>query len=236
MIAHRGAGKLAPENTLAAMRLGVSHGYRMVEFDVKLAADGVCYLLHDATLDRTTNGRGPVEGLTWRGLSFLDAGRWHSRAYTGEPIPTLHSVATFALANDLACNIEIKPVPGHERETGAAVAREARVLFPEARVVPLLSSFSEAALAAAREAVPELPRALLLDELPEDWLARLAALECVALDSNHRLLTEEVVSAAHDGGYRVLCYTVNDARRVVRLFEWGVDGVITDAVDRIPAE
>src|SRR5690349_16823232 len=74
LAAHRGAGKLAPENTLAAFRLGYAHGYRMVEFDVKLAGDGVSFLLHDATLDRTTTGNGRADALGWRELSQLDAG------------------------------------------------------------------------------------------------------------------------------------------------------------------
>src|SRR5205085_12030526 len=79
--AHRGAGKLAPENTLAAMRVGYAHGYRMVEFDVKLSADGVPSLLHDDTLDRTPSGRGPAGALTWSHLANLDAGSWHSKAF-----------------------------------------------------------------------------------------------------------------------------------------------------------
>ena len=88
-VAHRGAGKLAPENTLAAMREGYAHGYRMVEFDVKLSADGVPFLLHDDTLDRTTDGAGPAGALPWSALATLDAGSWHSATYAGEPLPTL---------------------------------------------------------------------------------------------------------------------------------------------------
>ncbi|HKP65683.1 MAG TPA: glycerophosphodiester phosphodiesterase family protein, partial [Casimicrobiaceae bacterium] len=81
--AHRGAGKLAPENTLAAFRLGYEHGYRMAEFDVKLSADGVAFLLHDDTLDRTTNRKGRADALTWRELALVDAGTWHSPTYAG---------------------------------------------------------------------------------------------------------------------------------------------------------
>ncbi|PCH55639.1 MAG: glycerophosphodiester phosphodiesterase, partial [Burkholderiaceae bacterium] len=83
-IAHRGAGKLAPENTLAAFRHGASFGYRMFEFDVKLSADGKPILMHDATLDRTTTGKGRVDALTLGELAALDAGGWHSPAYAGE--------------------------------------------------------------------------------------------------------------------------------------------------------
>jgi glycerophosphoryl diester phosphodiesterase len=100
-IAHRGAGKLAPENTLAAFRLGAQHGYRMFECDAKLSADGVPFLLHDATLDRTTTLHSVPGGLhgqphrrrhLGRTLAQLDAGAWHSRAYAGEPLPTLEAL------------------------------------------------------------------------------------------------------------------------------------------------
>jgi glycerophosphoryl diester phosphodiesterase len=233
LVAHRGAGELAPENTLAAMRVGHAHGYRMVEFDVKLSADGVAFLLHDATLERTTSGRGRADALPWPELARLDAGAWHSPAYAGEPIATLAAVAAFTLAHEVACNIEIKPTPGRDRETGAAVALDARHLWRDAEPPPLLSSFSEAALDAAREAAPELPRALLVDSLPEDWPARLQRLGCVALDADHRVLSADIVRAAHAAGFRVCCYTPNNPARVDRLFAWGVDSVITDAIDRI---
>ena len=232
-IAHRGAGKLAPENTLAAFRHGASFGYRMFEFDVKLSGDGVAVLLHDATLDRTTNGTGRLDALTLGQIAQLDAGSWHSPAYAGEPVPTLAAIARYLRANNFLANIEIKPVPGAEWRTGAAVALDARALWAGADVPPLLSSFSENALAAAREAVPELPRALLLDKLPADWLDRLRALDCVALDANHRELTPEIIDAAHAAGFRVCCYTVNDVDRAQLLWGAGLDGLITDWVDRI---
>jgi len=233
LVAHRGAGKLAPENTLTAMRVGHAHGYRMVEFDAKLSADGVAFLLHDATLERTTSGRGRADALPWRELSRLDAGAWHSAEYAGEPVPTLAAIARWARAHGVACNIEIKPTPGRERETGAAIALDAATLWRDAEVPPLLSSFSEEALAAARQAVPALPRALLADKLPVDWLARLAALGCVALDVNHKLLSTDIVGLAHGAGCRVLCYTPNDPERIRVLADWGVDAIITDAVDQV---
>jgi glycerophosphoryl diester phosphodiesterase len=236
LIAHRGAGKIAPENTLTAMRVGHAHGYRMVEFDVKLAADNVSFLLHDATLERTTSGRGRADALLWRELSRLDAGGWHSAKYAGEPLPTLASIARWARAHGVACNIEIKPTPGRERETGAAVALDATTLWRDAETPPLLSSFSEDALEAARDASPALPRALLLDTVPADWEARLARLECVAIDVDHELLTPGLISDARASGYRVLCYTPTTAERIGELAAWGVDGLITDAVDQIPAD
>src|SRR5690349_20754028 len=97
-IAHRGAGRLAPENTMAAFRLGASHGYRMFECDAKLSADGVVFLMHDATLERTTNGSGVGGARPWGELVQLDAGSWHSPGFAGEPLPTLENVARWCLA------------------------------------------------------------------------------------------------------------------------------------------
>lgn len=114
-IAHRGAGKLAPENTLAAFRHGASFGYRMFEFDVKLSGDGASVLLHDATLDRTTNGVGRLDALALGQIAQLDAGSWHSPAYAGEPVPTLAAIARYLRANGFFANIEIKPVPGDRK-------------------------------------------------------------------------------------------------------------------------
>jgi len=233
--AHRGAGKLAPENTLVALRLGHAHGYRMAEFDVKLSADGVAFLLHDATLERTTNGTGRADALPWRELARLDAGSWHSPAYAGETLPTLAAVARYCRANGIAVNIEIKPSPGRERETGAAVALDAAALWKGSDVPPLLSSFSATALEAALEVVPSLPRAWLTETLPADWRERCKALGCIALDVKHTLLRAETVAAARAAGLRVAAWTVNDPDRVAELAAWGVDTIITDAVDVIDA-
>ena len=235
LAAHRGAGKQAPENTLAAFRYGHARGYRMIECDVKLSADGVAFLLHDATLERTTNGKGRADARTWRELSLLDAGAWHSPAYAGESLPTLAAVAGWCRANGVMLNIEIKPTPGRERETGAAVALDAHALWAGADVPPVLSSFSEEALDAARVAAPGLPRAYLCDTLPVDWRVRLARLDCVALDLKHTELTEILVQEVRAAGLRVATWTANDPARVAELHRHGVDTVITDAVDVISA-
>ena len=235
LAAHRGAGKLAPENTLAAFRLGHSHGYRMAEFDVKLSADGVAFLLHDDTLDRTTNGAGRADALLWRDLALLDAGAWHSPQYAGEPLPSLAAIARWTRANDMAVNIEIKPMPGRERETGAAVALDVKSLWSGADVKPVLSSFSADALDAARVAVPELPRAWLVERIPDGWREQAMRLGCVALDVKHTPLTEAVVAEVQAAGLRLATWTVNDPARVADLLRWGVDTVITDEVERIAA-
>jgi len=230
-VAHRGAGKLAPENTLAAFRFGAAHGYRMFECDAKLSADGVPFLMHDATLERTTNGRGIGGAQTWSALSQLDAGGWHSRAFAGEPLPTLENLARFCLANDYLLNIEIKPTPGTERETGEAVAREAARLWQGAAIPPLLTSFQVESLKGAAAVQPELPRGLLLDSLREGWLDAALDLGCQAIVCNHALWDAATVAKVHGAGLRSLSYTVNDDWAAQRLIALGTDGIITDRVD-----
>ncbi|HEX7867628.1 MAG TPA: glycerophosphodiester phosphodiesterase [Variovorax sp.] len=230
-VAHRGAGKLAPENTLAAFRLGASHGYRMFECDAKLSADGVVFLMHDATLNRTTSGHGTGGAQPWSALAQLDAGGWHSRAYAGEPLPTLENLARFCLANGYLLNIEIKPTPGTERETGEVVAREAARLWQGAAVPPLLTSFQVESLKGAQATQPELPRGLLLDTLWKGWLEAAQQLGCSAIVCNHALWDAAVVAQVHGAGMRALSYTVNDDWAAQRLIDLGTDGIITDRVD-----
>ncbi len=236
-IAHRGAGRLAPENTLAAFRVGASYGYRAFECDVKLSADGVPFLLHDATLDRTTNGRGAAAERPWHELSRLDAGGWHSRSFAGEPPASLDAIAGFVRRNGFALNIEIKPSPGTEAETGRTVALAVRRHWHGDPTPPLLSSFQPAALAAARDTAPELPRALLLDTLWPQWHETASDLGCVAVVTNYALMDAALATRVHASGWRALCYTVNDPAPAAQLIAIGIDGLITDAVDRIsPAD
>lgn len=250
-VAHRGAGKLAPENTLAAFRLGASHGYRMFECDVKLSADGVPFLLHDATLTRTTNASKRPLALvdiaqaaikdvaneaiagnhSWATLSRLDAGAWHSRAYAGETIPTLDGIAAYCIRNGYLLNIEIKPTPGIERHTGEVVALHAARLWAGQAVPPLLTSFSPDALEGAQAMQPELPRGLLLDTLWTGWLETALHLGCQAIVCNHALWDSRTVTKAKAAGMRTLSYTVNDEWATQRLIDLDTDGIITDRVD-----
>ena len=231
-VAHRGAGKLAPENTLAAFRVGAGHGYRAFECDVKLSADGVLFLLHDATLERTTSGRGTAGAQHWSALSLLDAGGWHGRAFAGEPLPSLNGIAAYCQRNGFALNIEIKPTPGFETPTGRAVGLEATRLWAGQAMPPLLSSFSPEALQGALDTAPHLPRALLLDGLREGWFEQAQALGCVAVVTAFSLMDAKLIAQLHGAGLRALVYTVNDAHEAQRLVALGIDGIITDAVDR----
>jgi len=233
-IAHRGAGKFAPENTLAAMRLGAQRGFTMVEYDVKLSRDGVAILLHDDKIDRTSNGAGNAADMTLAELAALDFGAWHGARYAGEPIATLYSIAAFTRNNGIASNIEIKPHTGVDALTGTLVARLASQLWRNEKIPPLLSSFSETALEAALREAPELPRALLIEaELPADWRDRLARLQCVALNMNQRYITQQAIRNAHEAGYRITAWTVNDTVRARDLLDWGCDAIFTDEIEAI---
>jgi len=232
-IAHRGAGTLAPENTLAAFRLGAHNGWRMFECDAKLSADGIVFLLHDSTLERTTNGRGTAGDQLWADLAQLDAGSWHSRPYTGEPLPTLANVGGWCIANGYHLNIEIKPTPGSEAATGRAVAQLAQHLWRNQAIPPLLTSFAPEALAAAQQVAPELPRGLLLHQLHEHWLDSARQYACTAVVLHHVLWNAARVEQARQQGLRTLSYTVNDDTAVQRLLALRTDGIITDRVDKV---
>ena len=230
-IAHRGAGKLAPENTLAAFRLGAQYGYRMFECDAKLSRDDEVFLMHDATLERTTNGTGIGGELSWHALTQLDAGSWHSRTYAGEPLPRLEALARFCIGSGHLLNIEIKPTPGAERHTGEVVAREAARLWQDQPVPPLLTSFQPEALAGARNSAPHLPRGLLLDSLWDGWFEQAQALGCMAVVCNYALWDATTVARVQGAGLRALSYTVNDDWAAQHLIALGTDGIITDRVD-----
>ncbi|AUQ27237.1 glycerophosphodiester phosphodiesterase [Dickeya zeae] len=233
IVAHRGGGSLAPENTLAAIDVGAQHGHKMIEFDAKLSKDGHIFLLHDDTLERTSNGWGVAGELPWDKLVGLDAGSWYSSQFQGERLPLLSEVAKRCEQYGMAANIEIKPTTGCDEQTGRVVALAARELWRNHPVAPLLSSFSVEALAAAQQAVPELPRGLLLDEWEDDWRNLTTRLGCVSIHLNHRLLDEARVRELKDAGLRILVYTVNQPDRARTLLQWGVDCICTDRIDLI---
>lgn len=233
IVAHRGGGLLAPENTLAGIRLARNLGFVGVEFDVKLTADGVPVLMHDDTLERTTNGSGAVAQASYREIASLDAGGWFGNEFSGEPVPGFAAASALCREGGIWANVEIKPCPGRERETGEAVARMAKLLWTGAHPLPLLSSFSALALEAAAVESPELPRALLVVDAHPNWQAQLERLQCVALHVNHRHLDPALVRAVHDSGRGLLTYTVNDSEMALDLLEWGVDALVTDQLEAV---
>ncbi|WEN41818.1 Glycerophosphodiester phosphodiesterase, cytoplasmic [Thauera sp. GDN1] len=229
-IAHRGAGRLAPENTLAAFALGHAHGYRMFECDVRLSADGRAFLLHDDSLERTTDGVGEALARNWAELARLDAGAWHSPRYAGERLPTLDAILAFCMHHRCALNVELKPAPGDAQRTGEVVAVEIARRWV-GTPPPLLSSFAPEALAAAAEAAPQLPRGLLLERFADGWLESAQRLDCIAIVAEQRAWSAETAAAASAAGLHRLAYTVNDDAEAARLLGLGLDGLITDRVD-----
>lgn len=227
-IAHRGGGTLAPENTLAGMRLAARMGFRAVEFDVMLSADGSPYLLHDETLERTTNGRGWMSETPDAVLAQLDAG-------DGEPLPTFKQALALCAELGLAANVEIKPASGFDLPTAAAVVAELQrwqaASLPAILPVILLSSFSLPALRYVQSTAPALPRAVLFESLPEDWLAVALDLGVVGVHCDADAITQKQVQAAVDRNIALRCYTVNDPERAKMLLAWGVSGMFTDRLD-----
>ncbi len=228
VIGHRGARALAPENTLAGIRLAAEVGARCVEFDTKLTADGRCIVFHDETLERTTDGRGRVAATRYDDIAGLDAGAWFGARFAGERVPSLDAALDTLFALDLAADIEIKACPGRESETGRAVAAEVAARWPACRAAPLITSFSPESLAAVRAAAPALPIGLLGFGLPADWRARLDALDCRVFVCLHRHLTRRKVATLREAGVTVVAFTVNEPWRAVELLEWGVASIISD--------
>jgi len=229
IIGHRGAARHAPENTLSSFAAAARLGCRMVEFDVRLSADGIPVVFHDDGLDRTSDGAGPVAARSLAALKRLDAGSWFGPTFAGERIPTLAEALSQCLDLDLAVNIEIKPDSGAERATALAALAEAGRLWPSERPPPLISSFSRRALAAAVVVAPDWPRGLLVASPPTDWRRAVSRLGCRAIHAAHRHLDRATVAAFRAEGLAVLAYTVNDAAVARALWQSGVDAVFTDS-------
>ena len=230
IIAHRGGGTLAPENTLAALRCGLAHGFRGVEFDVMALPDGALVLMHDTELGRTVSGSGSVADQTFASLSAADAGAWFSSEFIGERVPSFAQAAQFCLQHGLWMNVEIKPLPGQALMTGRSVAAACADLPADA---VLLSSFSLEALRAAQAVAPDIARGLLVERVPLDWHQQLDQLGAVSLHAQAGALTAAQASAVKRAGFGLMCYTVNDPAQARTLFDWGVDAICTDRLDLI---
>jgi glycerophosphoryl diester phosphodiesterase len=235
VIGHRGAAAYAPENTLEGIREAAQRGARWVEFDAKLTGDGVVILMHDDTLDRTTNGRGPVAGTSFSDIGHLDAGTWFGEAWRGTRVPRLADALALLAELDMQGNIEIKPCLGREIETAQAVIEVVRRCWPTERAQPLLSSFSRISLGAARAAAPDAPLGLLIWEFAPDWGAAAGALDCVSIHCADQHLTRPWAGGIKEAGFALAVYTVNDPRRALELESWGVQCLITDRPDTIIA-
>jgi glycerophosphoryl diester phosphodiesterase len=231
VIAHRGASAYAPENTLAAFDLAYISGAQWIEFDVMLSQDGEPFVIHDDTLQRTTNGHGHVSNTPSKELQQLDAGSWFSKQYRGEKIPHLLNVLKWLIFSDVQANIEIKPAPGFEEQTAVVVMSYLQRYWPISASLPLVSSFNEEVLTICQSLAPELPLGLLIHEWDGSWQKKAEMLNCYSVHMNHRILTQDRVKQVKQAGFHLLSYTVNRRSLAEKLLNWGVDAVFSDYPD-----
>ncbi len=228
IIAHRGASASAPENTIAAFRAAAAAGATYVEFDSSLTSDGRPVVFHDDALDRTTDGTGLLAETSFEIIKHLDAGSWFGPRFAGELVPTLEEVLEALADLGLGFNMEIKPDRGREAETARMSLTAVADIWPTGAAVPLISSFSRASVAVAKDSGAPWPRSFLFDRRPEDWREIGETLALFGFGANHTHLDERQVAEIKDAGYRLSAYTVNAPERASLLFNWGVDAIFTD--------
>jgi len=228
IVGHRGAPRLAPENTLASFRAAADSGAKAIEFDVALTFDSRPVVIHDASLERTTDGDGLLSETTLEALSGLDAGGWFDPAFAGEVVPTLEETIDLLNTLDLDADIELKPDPGREVETAQEALRLAKTCWPKGKRPPVITSFSRVALAAAKEENPDWPRGLCFDLLPDDWSEAVSALEVALVCPNADRLTVDQTTTLLASGLEIMAWTVNDVEDAQKLLQWGVSSLCTD--------
>lgn len=226
--AHRGASAHAPENTMVAFRTALEQGAQAIELDVKCSADGEVIVLHDQTLDRTTNGSGDLRTFTLQHLKSLDAGAKFDEKFAGEKIPTLREVLD-QFGQRLIINIELTnyATPGDDLVT--RVASLVKQFQLESRV--LFSSFNPMNLRKARALCPQVPCGLLALDGMAGWLARSRFAFYAPHEALHPYLldvSEAMVKREHAAGRKVNVWTVNQPEDMERLFSWDVDAIFTD--------
>lgn len=236
-IAHRGASAAAPPNTLAAFKKAVELGADGIEFDVHFSADGVPVVIHDFTVDATTDGSGRVADLTLAQLKQLDAGTRFDPAFTGERIPTLDEVLEAVRGRrgwggELLLNVELKTTSPGDNGLERAVITLVEQHSLSRRV--LFSSFNPFSLRRAKRIAPHIPVGLLYDQglslpLRRAWLAFLAPHE--ARHPHYKMVDVRYMAWARRRGYRVNTWTVDDPAEMRRLVGLGVNGIITNVPD-----
>ncbi len=233
VVAHRGASAHAPENTIAAYRRAVELGARFIETDLQLTRDARLVALHDETLDRTTNGQGPVHALTRDEVCALDAGSWfHSsdgRSYAGERVPALREVLQFARESDVVFYLELKG--GSTWGAEHALVSALRDSGEATRAVVL--SFHTGQLEAIRRLDDTLMTGFLYDAPLTDSIPRAMRAGARQLVPHHTLITPELMKAAGEVGLQVIAWTVNDEARMRELQQLGVSGIMSDYPERV---
>jgi glycerophosphoryl diester phosphodiesterase len=233
VIAHRGFSGAAPENTLASFSKAVEIGSDMIELDVQLSRDGKVVILHDDTLERTTNGRGRAADFPLAELKELDAGSWFSPQFSGQRIPTLKEALDLARGRILV-NIEIKN-PTHGQYPVTELSERALQEATRAGMVDqvIFSSFNAAALEWIREKDPRVWLALLYHK-PWDSLREVTRdNEYPVLNLRHSYLTGNKIAKIHQEGVKLNVYTLNSEEELERFVSWKADGIITNHPDRL---
>jgi glycerophosphoryl diester phosphodiesterase len=231
--AHRGFSGQAPENTPTAFRAAIAAGADMIELDVHLTRDNEVVVIHDDTLERTTNGKGNVAAKTLAELKSLDAGSWFDSRFAGERIPTLAEVLEIA-RNRILVNIELKKGKNFPYTMEELADRTLAVVEKAGMTGQILfSSFDPAAVNRIKEKAPRLPIALIVDkpwEKPEDAGA---GTSYPTLNCRTTVLNEENIRRAHTAGIRVHVWTVNTKEAMEKFIALGIDGIITNHPDSL---
>lgn len=230
VIAHRGASAVAPENTLASFRKAKELGATWVEFDVMLSADNEIVVIHDETLDRTTNGKGLVIDYPYSYLKTFDAGSWFDPVFSNQHIPTFIEVIHLLNELNLSANVEIKAQIGKEEFTVKKVLDILHTHWKNNENQVLISSFSLIILNLVRQYSKESALGFLMDEWDDQWEVVCDRLHCATVNVNHCILNPENIALIKQSQRLLLAYTVNDPFKAKELFSWGVDAVFSDVV------
>jgi len=231
VIAHRGASGNAPENTLAAFRKAVALGATFIETDLQLSRDARFVAIHDATVNRTTNGQGAVHDMTLADLRKLDAGSWFGSEFAGERIPTLEEILEFSKKNDVVFYLEIKPGAAWGGEHALIGALRESGEIPRAVVI----SFDAAIVLNLRKIEPTLMTGLLYDGQIENPLYKAVEIGARQLAIRGDLVTPALIAQARKKDLQVVCWTVNHPAHMRMLAAAGVDGIMSDYPDRLVA-
>jgi glycerophosphoryl diester phosphodiesterase len=231
VIAHRGASGHAPENTLAAFRKAVAQGASFIETDLQLSRDARFVAIHDATVNRTTNGQGAVHDLTLVELRHLDAGSWFGSEFAGERIPTLEEILEFSKKHDVVFYLELKPSGSWGGEHALIGALRESGEIPRTVVI----SFDTAILEGLRKIEPTLMTGVLYEGQIEKPIERALQVGARQLAVRANLVTPALLVAARKRDLQVVCWTVNHPAHMRLLMEAGVDGIMSDYPDRLVA-
>jgi glycerophosphoryl diester phosphodiesterase len=231
VIAHRGAPRLAPENTLPSFRAAVSKGATWLEVDVKLTRDLQPVIIHDDRVDRTTNGKGFVAAITLEDIRRLDAGYALDNTFHGVKIPTLEELIEFVITADIGLQLELKPTAGDDVETAEIALTQLKMLWPRNRDRLFISSFSIRSIHAASRILPDVPRAFAVCVPPRNPTALLAETRCQLLHCIGDLLTDDAVNRLADSGIEYAVAVVNDAVAGRRYLQRGAQSLISDIPD-----